>query len=611
MAVLKRVVQNLKITLQLLLICSGLISCATTPTTIDQAVLQSNAGRLMSVEALLDAGEFGNAETQLQLINPNKLSKDQLFQFQILQATTALSLNKADDGLAYLQQLRLTHPRLPVQADNRATLLKASLLENKRDLLAAIRERVFIASQLNGRVFKQNHEQIWNDLMQLDRSLLEQQNNKLNQTVIAGWLELATISRQPDFSIDEHLAAVNQWQQRWPGHPAEQRLPGSLSILAKLADDRPEKVTLALPLSGRLSRSGKAIRDGFMAMYFDAWDQSNPVPSIKIVDTNLVASIDEIYQQSLDNDSDWLVGPLSKNKVSELQQSAVLPIPTLALNYAPVANPDMIEESDRGPSNLYQFGLAAEDEARQIAEYAHQRGLRRALVMLPKSAWGKRIYQAFEPQWLELGGKIAEVRYFETSRDYNPDVKALLNVDGSQRRYQGIRRMIEGKVEFEPRRRDDADWIFMAALPAQARQINPTLAFNFASDLPVYATSHIFSGIVDSNRDQDLDGIRFCDTPWLLRRPELFETVEQATGGQGSYARLYALGADAYRLITRARQLEAFPESQVFGNTGTIFLGDNRRLIRKTDCSIFHKGRPIKLKADAKQAINQNLASVD
>ena len=605
MAVIKPVVQNLTKTLQLILLCSVLISCATTPTTtIDQTLMQSNSSRLVNVQNLLDGGEFGNAETQLQLINPERLSKNQLFEYQFLQAQTALALNKIEDGLNYLEQLRLSHPRLAAQADSRVTLLKVALLEQKPDLLAAIRERIFIASQLNNRDYKQNHEQIWNNLMQLDRNVLEQQNRKISQTEIAGWLALAAISRQSDYSIDEHLAAVQNWQQRWPGHPAEQRLPGSLAILPELANERPERVTLALPLSGRLSRSGSAIRDGFMAMYFDALAKSNPVPDIQIMDTGSPLSIDDIYQQSLENNSDWLVGPLAKSKVTDLQQRDTLPLPTLALNYAPIENPLALIEENRAPSNLFQFGLAAEDEARQIAEYAHQQGLKRVLVMLPKGGWGQRIYQAFEPHWLALGGKVAEVRYFTNARDYNPDVKALLNVDGSQRRYQGVRRMLEQQVEFEPRRRKDADWIFMAALPAQARQINPTLAFNFAADLPVYATSHVFSGTVDADRDRDLNGIRFCDTPWLLRRPELFETVEQATGGQGSYARLYALGADAYRLMTRARQLEAFPDSQVFGNTGTILLGENRRLMRKTDCSIFRKGRPVQLKTSLKNSAN-------
>ncbi len=58
--------------------------------------------------------------------------------------------------------------------------------------------------------------------------------------------------------------------------------------------------------------------------------------------------------------------------------------------------------------------------------------------------------------------------------------------------------------------------MFLAATPAQARQIKPALAFQYAGDLPVYATSHLFTGSNDPARDRELSGIRFCETPWLL-----------------------------------------------------------------------------------------------
>lgn len=596
MMVKKFTFQSLMQRVAMVILASMLFACSSTPTTTSSdSMLPSTSDQLSVVRDLLKAGEFGNAQTQLQLINSKLLSKRQLFEYQILQAQTALALNQATSGLEYIAQLRINHPNLQPIDDQRVTLLKVALLENNQDLLAATRERVFIASELNGRTAKQNHEQIWTNLMRLNSIQLREQSQKISQTQLAGWLELATIIRQAELSIDEHLAAVKNWQQRWPAHPATRRLPGSLKILSDLAANRPKKVTLALPLSGRLASSGTAIRDGFMAMYFDALAKNNPVPDIQVIDSQSTSSMSDIYQASLNHDSEWLVGPLAKTQVATLQQQDSLPIPTLALNYAPLDSTNYDVESNRAPSNLYQFGLAAEDEAQQIANYARQQGLQRALIMLPKGDWGERIYKAFRSQWLAVGGQIAEVRYYGKARDYNPDVKALLNVDNSQKRYQGIRQMIKGPVEFEPRRRSDADWVFLAALPAQARQIKPTLAFNFAADLPVYATSHLFSGVIDSDRDRDLDGIRFCDTPWLLQQPKLFQVVEEATGGQGAFARLYALGTDAYRLIARARQLEAFPDSQVFGSTGAIQLGQDRRLIRKTDCSVFRRGKPVQV----------------
>jgi hypothetical protein len=194
------------------------------------------------------------------------------------------------------------------------------------------------------------------------------------------------------------------------------------------------------------------------------------------------------YGDALALDAEWVVGPLDKKQVNQLAKLDKLPLPTLALNYS---DQDTIGEQ---PDDLYQFGLAAEDEARLIAERAYQLGHRRVLALAPDSAWGKRIYRAFEQRWLNLGGNVAEQRFYQQKKDYNPEIKALLNVDDSQKRYKVIRRLMRESMEFEPRRRQDADWVFLIALPKQGRQIRPMFDFNFAGDLPVFSTSHIYAG---------------------------------------------------------------------------------------------------------------------
>jgi uncharacterized protein len=54
--------------------------------------------------------------------------------------------------------------------------------------------------------------------------------------------------------------------------------------------------------------------------------------------------------------------------------------------------------------------------------------------------------------------------------------------------------------------------------PQQAQQIKPTLNFQYAGDVPVYATSHVFSASGDKNQYNDMNGIRSakrrgCSTP--------------------------------------------------------------------------------------------------
>ena len=86
----------------------------------------------------------------------------------------------------------------------------------------------------------------------------------------------------------------------------------------------------------------------------------------------------------------------------------------------------------------------------------------------------------------------------------------------SEGRAKSLQSTVGGQVAAQPSRRQDIEFIFLAATPQQAQQIKPTLNFQYAGDVPVYATSHVYSASGDVNQYNDMNGIRFCETPWLL-----------------------------------------------------------------------------------------------
>lgn len=139
----------------------------------------------------------------------------------------------------------------------------------------------------------------------------------------------------------------------------------------------------------------------------------------------------------------------------------------------------------------------------------------------------------------------------------------------------------------------DIDFVFLAATPQQARQIKPTLAFQYAGDLPVYATSHLYTGTNNPTQDQDLNGIRFCETPWLLNPsdPTRQQVAAQWPQANGSMGRLYAMGVDAYRLAPRLPELKAVPSLQIDGLTGTLSLNPTQRIERQLQWAEFRNGQ--------------------
>ena len=99
---------------------------------------------------------------------------------------------------------------------------------------------------------------------------------------------------------------------------------------------------------------------------------------------------------------------------------------------------------------------------------------------------------------------------------------------------------------------------------------------------------------VAPRRDQDLDGVYFLDMPWILYEGTKLHRMAEATwpDGHGRYARLFAMGVDAYRLQARLYLLRNLQDSTLPGVTGTLRL-DGARLVRESDWAVFRNGEAI------------------
>ena len=545
---------------------------------------------LKEAEKALASADYETAEKALQHLDHQPLAGTQKLLYLLFNTQLYLALQEPDLANLFLSELITLEGQANTRLLLQIRLTQALYLEATHQYLPAAERRNRLISQLHGHQGIQNQEQLWQDLMKVAESELHNSAGLSPNTQFGQWLQLANIVRNSHLTLEEQISQIQMWKNTHPYHPASIHLPAGLQQLTQAIAERPKKVAVLLPLTGRLATTGHAVRDGFMAAYYEALNKGSEVPTLQFYNSADYQDINQVYTQAQFDNAQWLVGPIEKPLVQQLQDKSSLPLPTLALNYGERT------ENKTPPAQLYQFGLAAEDEAVQIAEKAWADGKRNALVLVPDGQWGERIYEAFKQKWLTLGGDINKKIAYPNRQDYNPDIKSLLNIDDSQKRFSLMRLMFYEKVEFEPRRRQDADWIFMVALPQQARQIKPTLAFNFAADLPVYATSHIYSSEANPSKDRDLNGITYCDIPWLLTPNQLYTRIENSiANGQGSYARLYAMGVDTFRLLPQLKILEAAPNNHLFGSTGALQLDGERRVTRRSECTIFEHGRPKRL----------------
>ena len=580
----------------------SLIGCAQKPSRViviteDSPVVDLPASTLLEkAQQAIDAGEFRNADPLLQQLNFSARTPAETLQYNLLALQYAIGRKHVDQSQQVLKRINRAQLNQSSRKNQiRYSVLKSEFHELSGHYLTAARERDFLSSILEGEIKEKNHQKIWQNLTNISLESLLKWAETAPSTQFANWLQLAAIAKDTTHALSGHIAAINEWRLAHPMHPAAIKLPGGLALLTEIAQQQPKHIALLLPLTGNLASSGKAVREGFMAAYYQTLQRGYKVPTISIIDTEASGSLKLAYGDAVALEAEWVIGPLDKKKVNQLAKLERLPLPTLALNYS-----DQIAVGEQ-PNDFYQFGLVAEDEARLIAERAFHLGHRRVLALSPDNDWGKRIYAAFEQSWRDLGGIIAEKRFYKQKKDYNPEIKALLNVDDSQQRYKAIRSLMRESIEFEPRRRQDVDWVFLVALPKEGRQIRPMFDFNFAGDLPVFSTSQIFSGKQNRKKDTDLNGIQFTDLPWLLESSELKTVVENnQPRAKGSYARLYAMGVDAFRLYPRLKQLAALPNSKIFGVTGDLSIDGQGKIHRKMPFAIFKRGRPVTLNIDQK-----------
>lgn len=534
----------------------------------------------------LAADRAGNAELMLAQVDGAQLSGTQRLEWLMLRAQLLLARQDADGALAILTDDSRYRTGQLVQAappavQNRYRLLYADALAIQGDLLASLRARVAADAMLRDDALRYNQQMIWALLMQLPQSSLDALAQDI-EPELAGWAELAQLYRDPMADIDRQVSGLAEWERRWPGHPANLDKPAMVQALQQAVRERPRQLAVLLPESGPLAGAAQAVRDGMLAGYYSALEQGHTVPEFRFYDTRS-DELFTLYNKALDDGADFIIGPLDKEQVTALAQVQALPVTTLTLNYS-----DETALSD----NLFQFGLAPEDEARQIARQAYSEGARLAGVLYPGTELGQRLAIAFTDTWQSLGGIVTAQRAY--GDDISNDVRRMLAVDQSAARSREVAQFVREQVHLEGRRRQDLDFIFLVASPLQGRQLKPALNFHYAEDLPVYATSHIYSGQPEPRRDHDLNGVRFVDAPWLLDQDSSLHQAAAAAWpqGHGRYERLFAMGVDAYRLQARLALLREVPGSSLPGATGALSLDDHRRLVRELDWAWFRSGRP-------------------
>lgn len=536
--------------------------------------------QLLSANAWREEGDYQQVRESLDKLKRDELTELQAIQFDLLDAEILLDSNQAQGALSLLiaDPKKLT-PELAASYFE----LRAKAYEQLGDNASAAGERAALSLLLDPVEKAANEHEIRELLARLApdalRALLR--STPRDQPLYAYLRGLAAMPRE---------GAARSFTESVANAPAVAKVAN----MANAERDKIAKIALLLPSSGPLAPAARAVQDGVLAAYFSDRDPARP--ELLIIDSGETPqSALAAYQKATEQGAERVIGPLARDQVSAIFQSGDSVLPSLALNFA--------DASILPPQGSFQFALLPEEEAVAAAEHMYERGLKRVAVLVPEDDFGKRVAEAFAARFGALGGVVLEQAFYAPqATDLSPQVQAAVGVQESRERAELVRSIVGIPFTVFPARRYDLEGIFVSGRPAQARILLPQLRAFDAEDLPIVATSHVYSGTVNTEQDRDLSGLEFCDVPWIMTPryetrieaagvPTLAE-MRQLSSTVGAGGRLVAFGIDAYRVMNYLSWLEAHPGSAMSGATGLLSTDLSGSVRRRPSWHVMRAGAP-------------------
>ena len=572
-----------------LLVAFALIACAAHAPVTRATTTADNEALLAVAETELAAGDPDDARNVLSGIALDKLDALQKIRYALVQAEILLAEDKPVEALQALPPgAQIRDANLAVRAAGD----RASALFRMGDAIGATQAMVAREKLLGDPAqVAANREQLWGGLRATELDTASGLRLQKADKVTRGWIEMAVIGRSVWLDPRDLEARLGQWRAEYPHHPAAERIPTLAQAAAAPGRAQVGTLALLLPLTGGHAASAEAVRDGFFASYYGLPETAGPRPAVRLYDTgNSSDTLQAAYRAALNDGAQFLIGPLKREDVAALAEAGRQPVPVLALNY--------LDPGRTPPFNFFQWGLAPEDEARQAAERAITERQLRAVALVPEGDWGDRVLRAFKERLESLGGALVDWRtYVADERDHSEPIRALLSLDASEERHRMLTTVLGVKTQFQPRRRDDVDLVFLAARPEQARLIGPQFRFHRTGELPIYTTSLVYDGEPPA---ADLSGLRFCDMPWMLSTEGDIAAQRGALqaafpGRPKEYTRLLALGHDAYTLVRLIDSGTLTPGSFFPAASGTLSMRGDGVISRGLQCVEIRNGalRPL------------------
>ncbi|MDA8501205.1 penicillin-binding protein activator [Citrobacter sp. Awk 2] len=615
--------------------------------------------QLLAIRALLKEGKSQQA---VELFNqlPQQLNDTQRLEQSLLAVEIKLAQKDIAGAQALLGQLKPAD----FSQNQQARYWQAQIDANQgRPSLTLLRALIAQEPLLAANDKQKNIDATWQALSSMTPEQAQTLVINADENVLQGWLDLQRVWFDNRNDPNMMKAGIADWQKRYPQNPGAKLLPTQLVNVQSFKPASTSKIALLLPLNGQAAVFGRTIQQGFEAAKnmgtqpvsapvaaapaantgadattaqpqttdgvaspaqasvsdltndtpaqpeaaavqptapaqpATASAPANPSAELKIYDTSS-QPLNQILAQVQQDGASIVVGPLLKNNVEELMKSNT-PLNVLALNQP---------ESVKNLANVCYFALSPEDEARDAARHIHEQGKQAPLLLIPRSALGDRVANAFAQEWQKLGGGTVLQQKFGSTAELKMGVNggAGISLTGSP---------VASSVPAQPgvtiggltipAAPTDAqitggsgrvDAVYILATPEEIAFIKPMIAMRNGSQsgATLYASSRSAQGTAGPDFRLEMEGLQYSEIPMLAGGNEpLMQQALSAVRNDYSLARMYAMGVDAWSLANHFSQMRQVQGFEINGNTGALTATQDCVINRKLSWLKYQQGQVV------------------
>ncbi|MDA8511381.1 penicillin-binding protein activator [Citrobacter sp. Igbk 14] len=615
--------------------------------------------QLLAIRALLKEGKSQQA---VELFNqlPQQLNDTQRLEQSLLAVEIKLAQKDIAGAQALLGQLKPAD----FSQNQQARYWQAQIDANQgRPSLTLLRALIAQEPLLAANDKQKNIDATWQALSSMTPEQAQTLVINADENVLQGWLDLQRVWFDNRNDPNMMKAGIADWQKRYPQNPGAKLLPTQLVNVQSFKPASTSKIALLLPLNGQAAVFGRTIQQGFEAAKnmgtqpvsapvaaapaantgadattaqpqttdgvaspaqasvsdltndtpvqpaatvpqtapvqpaTTASAPANPSAELKIYDTSS-QPLNQILAQVQQDGASIVVGPLLKNNVEELMKSNT-PLNVLALNQP---------ESVKNLANVCYFALSPEDEARDAARHIREQGKQAPLLLIPRSALGDRVANAFAQEWQKLGGGTVLQQKFGSTAELKMGVNggSGISLTGSP---------VASSVPAQPgvtiggltipAAPTDAqitggsgrvDAVYILATPEEIAFIKPMIAMRNGSQsgATLYASSRSAQGTAGPDFRLEMEGLQYSEIPMLAGGNEpLMQQALSAVRNDYSLARMYAMGVDAWSLANHFSQMRQVQGFEINGNTGALTATQDCVINRKLSWLKYQQGQVV------------------